>query len=94
MATTARLSGDGVLIAPGLNLPVAYTLVLTLGGRRRAASGVIDAPEAMLGQALSARSPRLRLEDGAELSVALRQKIPTGPVLIQSVGSLRRLPSA
>jgi len=68
--------------------------VLMLGGRRRAASGVIDAPGALLGQALSARSPRLRLEDGAELSAAQRRKIPTGPVLVQSVGSLRRPPSA
>jgi hypothetical protein len=94
LVTTDRLNGNGLLTAPGLALPVSYTLVLTLGGRRRAAVGVVEAPEARLEAAIRARALRLRLEDGSEVAVALHRKVSAGPVLIRSIGSLRGLAGA
>lgn len=88
---TDRLSGKGLLTAPGLTFPVSYTLVLTLGGRRRSATGVVEGSDAKLQEAITARALRLRLEDGTELAVALQRKVSTGPVLIRSVGALGRL---
>lgn len=91
MATAARLSGHGEIVTPGLCVPVRYTLVVTLGGRRSSASGVIDAPEMILDAALGRPSPKLRLSDGTELAVALRRKVSDGPVLIRSIGSVHSL---
>jgi len=80
MVTSARLSGDGALIAASGNLPVRYTLVITLGGRRRSAMGVVDGSAALLDAAMKSPGSRLRLDDGTELRVALRRRTPDGPV--------------
>jgi len=91
MAMSARLSGEGALVVAGQDLPIRYTLVIALAGRRRSGSGAITSAREVPDTAFSSSNTRLRLEDGTEFRVALKRKIPGGEIMISTLGSAEAL---